>query len=122
MCQKDPDGVIIQEDGFCIIISKYQGYDYGNRAIDKTPTGWKLASLSVMQEASKHISLINQQLNKIGESDLLNTWYWTSTYWNTSRQLAYAINPYTGNTVKTTPVSEGGAFEQAYYRYYKNCN
>ena len=123
MCQKDPDGVIIQEDGFCIILSKYQGYGYGNSAIASTPAGWKFASLSVMQKASLHIDLLNQQLNKIGEPDLLNTWYWTNTYfvYTDEEQLVYIINPYSGEYRESAGRGESG-IHQAYYRYYKNCN
>ena len=111
------------DDGdFCIILSKYQGYGYGDRAIASTPPGWKFASLEVMKTATKHISAINRILNDMGEPNLYNDWYWTSTIWSSSRYLAYAINPYSGETVKTKPIEEGGAFEQAYYRYYKECD
>ena len=118
MCKNDPDGVIVQDGSYCIIISKYQGYGPGNEAIASTPAGWKFASLKVMQKASQHVGIINQQLNKIGEPDLLNTWYWTNTYWN--ENYVYAINPYTGVYTKTG-ASGGTTVSRAYHRYYKDC-
>ena len=121
MCKSDPDGIIIQEDNFCIILSKYQGYNYGDKAMNSTPSGWRFASLSVMQKVSEHVGTINQQLNKIGEDNLLNSWYWTNTYH--SDCCVYAVNPYSGAVFKTVhPESGQPGISRAYYRYYKNCN
>ena len=118
MCRSDPDGIIVQDGSYCIIISKYQGYGPGDVAMKSTPSGWKFPSLSVMQKASQHVGIINQQLNRIGEPNLLNTWYWTNTYWN--ENYVYAINPYTGVYTKTG-ASGGTTVSRAYHRYYKDC-
>ena len=119
MCKSDPDGIIVQDGSYCIIISKYQGYDAGNYAMAKTPSGWYFPSLTVMQKASQHIDIINQQLNKIGEPNLLNAWYWTNTYW--SQHYVYAINPYTGQSTKTGSSEDSTVVSRAYFRFYKNC-
>lgn len=120
LCPKDPDGVEVDDGDFCIILSKYQGYGRGNTAIESTPPGWKFASLEVMKTATKHISAINRILNDMGEPNLYNDWYWTNTYW--SSLFVYAINPYTGEVIKTGSSDTPGTVYEAYHRYYKDCD
>lgn len=124
LCPKDTDGVEVDDGDFCIILSKYQGYGYGDRAIASTPPGWKFASLEVMKKASKHISAINRILNDMGEPNLYNDWYWTNTYHNPpENSLVWVVNPYTGELYKTVH-PEGGqvGISKAYHRYYKDCD
>ena len=120
LCPQNPDGVEVDDGDFCIILSKYQGYDKGNFAMEKTPSGWKFASLNVMKKATKHISAINRILNDMGEPNLYNDWYWTNTYWST--HYVYAINPYSGEIVKTGSSADSTVISTAYYRYYKDCD
>ena len=120
LCPQNPDGVEVDDSDFCIILSKYQGYGYGDKAIASTPSGWKFASLEVMKQISKHIDSINKILNDMGEPNLYNNWYWTNTYWTTD--YVYAINPYSGEITETGNKADAGVVFRAYYRYYKECD